>query len=447
MSHHNKKKILVLGAGLVSKPLVKYLMEPENFEVTVASRTVSKADALVEGHPRGISKQLDIDNAQALEEEVKKCDLAVSLLPAYRHLEVAKLCLKHGKHFFTTSYVKPEMRALDSQVREKDLIFMNELGVDPGIDHMSAMKIFDDVRAKGGKITSFMSYCGGLPAPEANDNPWGYKFSWSPESVLLAGKNSFKIQRDGKIIEKPSAELFKENHLLDVPTLGKYTAYPNRDSIQYKDLYNLKDVKTIGRWTLRNKGWCDVMQHMHKTSLLDDKEMKGIKGKTYAQFLSMCIGKGSEATIKKDLAVHLGINENHELIKWFDWLGLFGKEKIMLDGTSAIKVMADLMMKKMAYKDGERDMIILHHEFLAEYPKAKEKEKITSTLIDFGIPHGDSSMSRTVGLPCAIAVKLFLQGKYKTKGVLIPVDRDVYMPILEELENQNIKFVERVHKT
>lgn len=438
------KKILVLGAGLVSKPLVEYLLKPENFKVTVASRTVSKAQALIKGHPRGEAKALNVDNKAELKEAVKNSDLVISLLPATRHMDAATLALEMGKHFFTTSYVKPEMKTLDSQVREKNLIFMNELGVDPGIDHMSAMKIFDDVKKKGGKIISFKSYCGGLPAPEANTNPWGYKFSWSPRAVLTAGKNSFKLLREGKIVEKPGDKLFTENHMLSVPGLGDYEAYPNRDSMGYQDLYNLHDAKNLSRWTLRNKGWCEVMQHMPKTGLMEEKEMAGIKGMTYAKFLSACIKSKDEKTVRKDLAAHLKIKDNHRLIAWFDWLGLFGNERIPIEKGGPIDVMADLMLRKMEYKPGERDMIILHHDFIAEYPK--NKEHITSTLIDFGIPNGDSSMSRTVGLPCAIGVRLFLEEKFDAKGVLIPVDRNVYMPILKELENQKIKFVEKVKK-
>ena len=319
---------------------------------------------------------------------------------------------------------------------------MNEVGLDPGIDHMSAMRVFDGARERGGKIISFKSYCGGLPAPEANTNPWGYKFSWSPKGVLLAAKNDAKYKKDGKIVEVPGKEIFSDSHMLKVEGLGDFEAYPNRDSLSYIDIYGLKDIETMYRGTLRNKGWCETWRQVHKVWLLDDREVAYKKGAKYADFMAELVRAKETKNIKKDVAKYLEIDEKSHPMEWFDWLGLFAHKKIGVENAAPIDIFADLMLKKCSYSHGERDMVILVHEFVIDY-KGK-REKTTSTMIDYGIPNGDSSMSRTVGLTCAIAVRLFLEGKIKATGVKIPVEKSVYEPILGELEKENIKFVENL---
>lgn len=440
MSANGNKKVLVLGAGFVTRPLVRYLTD-NKVHITVADKFVEKAEAVVKGRSNAVAKDLNINDQGELEKAIASHDLTISLLPAYRHVEVAKLCLKRSKHFFSTSYVKPEIRKMEKDVKKKGLLFMNELGADPGLDHMSAVKIFDDVRQRGGEIKSFMSYCGGLPAPEANDNPWGYKFSWSPASVLIASKNRFKFLKDGKIEEGPGGQLFDNCQRLKIEGLGEFEAYPNRNSTQYIDLYGLKNAHTVARWTLRNKGWCGVMKHIPKTGLLNTNRKAGFVGMTRKEFLAACMNEDSPENIRQKLIKKLKIDGQHDLIKWFDWLGVFSDEEIVRKNKSSLKVFAGIMLDKMAYKESERDMLVLFHDVTAQFNE--KKERTTSTLIDYGIPKGNSAMSRTVGLPCAIGVKLFLDGKYKLSGVHIPVDRAVYIPILEELEAQGISFTER----
>ncbi len=443
MAAANVKKILVLGAGLVARPLVQYLLRPQNFRITVAEIDVDKAKDILEGHTRGEAKSLNINNREKLSKEIRNTDLVISLLPSSKHQEVAELCLEIGKHFFSTSYVKPPMQALDSKIKKKKLLFMNELGVDPGLDHMTAMKIFDEARRRKGKIISFRSYCGGLPAPEANDNPWGYKFSWSPIGVLMAGKNPFKYLKEGRDVAGPGEKLFYDKHILKIPGLGDYESYPNRDSTVYIDKYRLDYARTVYRGTLRNRGWCEIWEHMHKTGLLDTNIINEIKNVSYSKFMTKLIGKDNEKNIKSDLAKHVGVEEKHSLISCLEWLGLFSSKKIKRNA-SPIDITADLMQKKMSYKENERDMIILHHDIMAEFPKGLEH--ITSTLIDYGIPGEDSSMARTVGLPCAIAAKIFLDGKFNFTGVHIPLEKAVYEPLLEELEKENIKCIEKYEK-
>jgi saccharopine dehydrogenase (NADP+, L-glutamate forming) len=421
------KKILVLGAGLVSRPLVEYLLKQPDFQVTVASRTVSKAEKLVGNHPRGKTIALNVDDTTTLAKLINDCDLAISLVPYAYHPVIAKLCIEKKKQMVTTSYVSDAMRELAPKAKAAGIIILNEIGLDPGIDHMSAMKIIHDIQNKGGKVTSFYSYCGGLPAPEANTNPFGYKFSWSPRGVLLAGRNSARYLKDGKEVAVPGPELFTHYWVLNIEGLGKFEAYPNRNSLPYIDTYQLRGISTMYRGTLRNLGWCETLKKIADLGLLDDKESANIKGLTYRAWVPEAQLKTIPSTI----------------IKNFEWLGLFSDEPIGLDKGSNIDILVNRMQQKMPYQPGERDMIILKHKFMAEYPKEKRQEKIESTLIDFGIPNGDSSMSRTVSLPAAIAAKLILTGKIKALGVQIPVNPEIYKPVLAELETLKIVCKEK----
>jgi len=332
------KNVLVLGAGLVAGPLVRYLMDQSDFHVKVASRTLSKAEKLVGGHPRGEAQQLNVNDEAALEELIRQTDLAVSLLPyvyhptvarlCVNHPTVARLCVKHGKNMVTTSYVKDAMRALDGAAKEAGVILLNEIGVDPGIDHMTAMRVIHRVQGNGGEITSFSSYCGGLPAPEANTNPFGYKFSWSPKGVLLAGKNPARFLQDGQVINIPGEELFdhywtvpievegkvidyegypnRDSQVINIPgeelfdhywtvpieVEGKvidYEGYPNRDSLPYMETYGITSARTMFRGTLRNVSWCATMRKIAELGLLDETERDDIAGLTFAQFTAKLI--------------------------------------------------------------------------------------------------------------------------------------------------------------
>lgn len=430
------KKVLILGAGLVSRPHVNYLLDQPDFLVTVASRTVSKAEKLVGDHPRGKALSLNVKNDAMLEKLVSENDLAVSLLPYTYHVKVAKLCLKHQKNMVTTSYVSDEMNALDEEAKKAGLLILNEIGVDPGIDHMSAMRVINNVKNEGGKISSFKSYCGGLPAPEANTNPWGYKFSWSPRGVVMAGKNSAKFLMDNKITDIPGPELFANHWEVDIPGFGKLEAYPNRNSVPYRNIYNIDDTNTMFRGTLRYPGWCITMKKIVDIELLDDEKEYDLEGRTYADFMKNLLNISESDNLKKALAEKWEMDESSDAIHRMDWIGLLGNEKIGLEKGTAMDIFCKILLDKLKYDSGERDLLVLHHEFLAEYPE--KKQKITSTMIDYGIPNGDSSMSRTVGLPGAIAVKLILNGEIKTKGVKIPVEPQIYEPVLKELELQNI---------
>ena len=435
------KHVLVFGAGLVAKPLVQYLLEEAGFQVTVASRTLGKAEALVGGHPHGKAVAFDItQDSASLGDLVAGADLAVSLLPYIHHVQIAEQCIFHGKHLVTTSYVSDGMRALDGAAREAGIILLNEIGLDPGIDHMSAQQIIDRVHAAGGEIKSFRSYCGGLPAPDANDNPLGYKFSWSPRGVVLAGRNDARYLENGHVVEVPNARLFATHYLTWVEGLGDFEAYPNRDSLPYVELYGIPETDTMYRGTLRNLGWCDVMQKLNQLGYFGLEERADLPGKTFRQVMAELIGKAGTDNLKADLAAFLNLSPTSGVMMTLEWLGLLEDVPVSPKNT-LLDVLADQMLVKMGYRAGERDLVVLVHEFIARY--AGREERISSTLIDTGVPGGETAMARTVGLPAAIGTRLILEGKISLTGVHIPVLAEIYEPVLAELERQSITCVEK----
>ena len=433
------KNILVLGAGLVSKPLIDYLARFPEYRLTVASRTVSKAEKLVEGKVNAESRQLLVEDRESLLRLIKGADIVISLVPYVYHVDIAKICIAEKKPMVTTSYVSQAMKNLDAEAKASGIIILNEIGLDPGIDHMSAMKIIDYVYKNGGKVLGFRSYCGGLPAPEANTNPLGYKFSWSPKGVLMAGRNPGRYLEDGKVIEIPGDELFRHYRKIRIGKLGEFEIYPNRDSLPYIDKYGLKDIKTMFRGTIRNLGWCDTLYVLSKLGFLSEKKVDRSKVSTYSELIDYIIGPGS-GSIKERISKFVGSNIKEATFEKLQWLGLLGNELLPKGKDTLIDIMVDTMLSKMEYKPGERDMIILFHEFFVELDGVKKK--LTSLLVDYGIPGGDSSMSRTVSLPAAVATHLILDGKIKAKGVHLPVLREIYEPVMKELESLGISFQE-----
>jgi len=432
--------ILVLGAGLISKPLVRYLLEQKGFFVTMASRTVSKAETIINGHPNGTAISLNVKDEVALEKLIIDCDLAVSLLPYMYHPKVAELCIKHKEQMVTTSYVSNAMKNLDSKAKEAGIIILNECGLDPGIDHMSAMKIIDKVEKNGGKIISFKSTTGALPSHEANNNPFGYKFSWAPRGVLLASRNDAKWLEDGEEVIVSGEKLFENYYLQDIEGIGTFENYPNRNSVPYKKIYGLNDAKTVYRGTYRMTGWCETIRNIVKLGWLNDKPIKGFNGKTYGDLTRFLINAQKNDNLIKKTAKFLGLEEYSAIIKRLEWLGLFSNKNLPKDKDNPLDFLNVITLEMMALKKDERDMIVMHHEFIAKYPS--NKQYITSTLIDYGIPNGDTAIARTVSLPAAIAVKMIIKGQIDITGVQIPVIPDIYMPILNELEEIGIIFRE-----
>ncbi len=438
---YKKEKILVLGSGLVSKPGVIYLLD-KGLKVTVADIILSRAKELVNNYKNGTAISFDINNEEKLEEYINKNDIIVSLLPWTLHIKVAKMCLKNNKNMATTSYVSEEMQALGDEVEAKGLLFLNEIGVDPGIDHMSAKKIIDEIHEEGGKVEHFYSYCGGLPAPEDNNNPFGYKFSWSPRGVVLASRNPAKFLENGKVIDIEGKDLFAEKTVEQdkMEGIGDLEVYPNRDSIPYIDIYGLNEAKTVKRGTYRYLGWCETFLKIIELGLVDDEEKEGIKGSSFYNVLYKITGCEKNENLIKKLADKLKIAVDSDIIKRFEWLGLFDSNKV-LKNRNHLDNLSDILQEKLFFNHGEKDILVMRHKFII-INKDGTKDKIISTLIDYGIPFKDSSMARTVSLPLAIGVTLMAEEKLTIKGVKRPVYKEIYEPVLKELETLGIKMID-----
>ncbi len=434
------KRVCLLGAGLVTGPLIEYLLGYDDIELLVADIDLERARSLVKDHPRGRVFQLDLQNRQDLVGLLAESEVVVSMVPYTFHPYVAEICLELKKHLVTASYVSPAMKALHGKAREKGLVFLNELGLDPGIDHMEAMRLIEEAHREGGRVLSFISYCGGLPAPEARDNPFGYKFSWSPRGVLLAGRNEARYLLDGKEVVVPADELFSHYKMIEIPGLGVFEGYPNRNSVSYTETYGIPEARTMLRGTLRYPGWCLKLKKVGELGLLDITEREW-RAETYAGFIREYLGLEDIDDLKQALAVRLKLEADSEVIQSLDWLGLFSQRPLPSRKISPLDLLVALMVDKLKYREGERDMTVLQHEIVVEYP-GKGQEKITSTLVDFGQPHGHSSMSRTVGLPVALGVKLILEGRIHQSGVLTPTIAEIYQPVLDELQSLGLAFKE-----
>jgi saccharopine dehydrogenase-like NADP-dependent oxidoreductase len=433
------KKVLILGAGMVVKPIVRYLLD-KNIIVTVATRTKSKADEMIDGHPNGRSVAWTVEQEAELDGMIAAHDLTVSLLPYLYHVMVAKKCIALKKNMVTTSYVKPEMRALDAEAKAAGIIILNELGLDPGIDHMSAMRIIDHIHGKGGNVDEFYSFCGALVAPEVEENPFHYKFTWAPKGVVMAGNNDGNFLKKGEVKYVPTEELFRNPLKVNFPKVGLMHVYPNRDSIPYKELYGIPEAKTIMRGTFRYEGWCEIIDALKILKLLS-YDKYSMEGMTYAGFMAKQIGEASAENIKAKVAAKLGLDVNARALKAMEWTGLFSDEPMNRKEDSPFEIVSDLMISKMMIQPEERDMVVMQHTFLASYPDGKQ-EVIKSRMLDFGTLRTDTSIARTVALPAACGVQMILEGKITAKGVYIPVLPDIYNPILDELETMNIKMVE-----
>jgi saccharopine dehydrogenase-like NADP-dependent oxidoreductase len=433
--------VTVLGAGLVAGPVVRHILEGSEHTVAVAARNTERAAALINGHPRGRAVAFDIADADALDRIVAESDVLVSMLPWIHHVTVADRCIAHKKHLVTTSYVSPAMRERHDAARDAGIVILMELGLDPGIDHMSAMKVIHGVRAKGGAVTSFRSYCGGLPAPEANDNPFGYKFSWSPRGVVLAARNAARYLRDGAEVVIPGPELFANPEIVSVEGAGSFEGYPNRDSISYIKTYGLEGVRSMFRGTLRNLTHCVTWKAMADLGLYDDVNRTYPAG-TFRDVMASLVGVSADGDVEGAVAAKANIARDSVPIQKLTWLGMFERAALPDESISPLDALVARMVEKLQYSAGERDMIVLQHEFVAEY--GDRKEYIRSALVDFGVPNGETAMSRTVGLPAAIGVLRVLDKTIATPGVVVPVSPAVYEPILAELETLGIRFHEEV---
>ena len=439
------EKIAVLGAGFVTKPAVDYFIDKCGYEVIVTSLKKSEAEKIIGGRPAGRAIAWTINQLDLLDSLVSEVDLVMSMIPPLMHIPVAEACLKHRKSMVTTSYISPRMDALNEDSRNRDILILNEIGEDPGLDNMRAKQMIDQVKAQGGKVTSLTSYGAGLPAFEHNNNPFGYKFSWSPKGVILAAQAPAAYLINGKKVDVSARDLFDHHWLVDLEGVGSFETYPNRDCTKYLECFELNNDVSLYRGILRFTGWCNTMSGLADLNLFDTTHEKDFEGKTYAQFTASLISEDCSENILHKTANFLKIKDNSDITKKLNWLGLFDNQKIALfKGTNA-DIIVDLMMRKLSYGALEKDMVIVHAEILAEF--SNHREKRVSTLLVKGEPGGDSAMSKAVSLPAAIASKLILEGKIKAKGVQRPTLPEIYQPVLKEMGDFGYSFVHKTIKT
>ena len=438
-------KILIIGAGRSSSSLIDYLLSNSkqyNWHITIADANKTTVEAKIAKYKDTASAvEFDVYNSTLREQLITNSDFVVSMLPAFLHGDVARDCVRLGKHIATASYVSADMKELDAEAKNKGLLLLNECGLDPGIDHASAMKVIHELQHKGAKITGFKSFCGGLVAPESNDNPWGYKFSWNPRNVILAGQGTAQFIEDGQLKFIPYNRIYTQIETIEVDGYGKFDAYANRDSIGYKEPYGLNDVKTMLRGTLRFPGYCKAWNVFVKLGLTDDSyKIKNANQLTYTDLLQSFLPKGT-ASVKDKLVTFMGSEMDADVMSKLEYLELFSHKPIKITEGSPAELLQNLLEEKWLLKAGDKDMIVMQHQF--EYELNGVNKKLNSSLVVIGDDEVHTAMAKTVGLPLAITIKNFLIGKFKLYGLQIPTVKEIYEPMLDELEALNIIFKEQ----
>ena len=442
-------KVLILGAGRSASALIKYVLgqaKVYNWHVTVADVDPQLAAQKVDDHPNGMGVWLDVMKTNDRKDLINRADLVISLLPAHLHIEVAYDCIKLNKHLVTASYVSKDIYKLSDEFRNKELLFMGELGLDPGIDHMSAMRVINEIKGKGGKLTAFHSNAGGLVMMEdMGKNPWKYKFTWNPRNVVKAGQGTAQFLENGKFKYVPYNRLFKEYKLLQVPGFDEpFEVYANRESLLYREAYGLGDIPNLSRGTIRYRGYCDAWNALVKIGLTDGTyPIVDSEKLTYHELMEAYLGSEKKAglSVKDRTAELLGERPYSPVMKKLDWLGLFSKKKIGLANATPALILENLLLEKWKLEPADRDLIVMQHEF--EYELDGQKKRRFSTLTLEGTDADDTAMSRLVGLPLGIFAKLVMTGKITERGVHIPVSVEAYEPVLNELEQYGVIFKER----
>ncbi len=438
------KSILVLGAGRSSAALIDYLLqqaEHNDWRVTVADVSVEAARERVGNSPKGSAISFDIlqESASLI---IREYDVVISMLPQLLHPIIAKKCLQYGKHLLNASYVSDEIKLFDAQAREKGLLFLNECGLDPGIDHMSAMQVIDRIKNQGGELHSFESFTGGLIAPETDpENPWRYKFTWNPRNVITAGQGTAKFLQNGQYKYIPHQQLFKRITSIEVPGYGAYEGYPNRDSLKYRNTYGLQKIKTMLRGTLRDKGFCGAWDIFVQLGCTDDTyKMEEVGHMTHDDFINSFLEYHPDWTVEEKIAHKFHMRLEGPELQRLNWSGLFDNEPVGLKEGSPAQILEHILNKRWKLNSHDRDMIVMWHRF--RFKQEGREREMHASLVVQGENAIHTAMAKTVGLPLGIAAKLLLQEKIKGRGVLIPTSKEFYEPILNELKTLGIELSE-----
>ena len=438
------KTILILGAGLSSSTLISYMLENAvkyDWRIRLGDVSVDLAREKINGHAHGEAIFFNADDPEQPGKEISGADLVISMLPAKFHYRIALECVRYGKNMVTASYVSPEIESLDRSARDKGVLLMNETGVDPGIDHISAMQVIDRIRENGDQLIAFESATGGLVAPNYDNNPWRYKFTWNPRNVVLAGQRGARFMHNGKFKYIPYHKIFSRYEVIDIPGLGQFEVYPNRDSLKYQDSYGLSDLRTMFRGTIRRPDFCEAWNTLVQLGATDDSyTMAGTEIMTCREFTNSFLAYNMVDPVETKVAHYLGISEKSEIMKKLEWLGLFSDEVIGVPDLTPAQVLQHILERKWKMEPEDKDLIVMQHQF--DYIRLGSHRKLYSTLVIKGENSHLSAMSKGVGLPLGITSKLILQGKINLTGVHIPVQKQVYEPVLKELVKFGIRFEE-----
>jgi saccharopine dehydrogenase-like NADP-dependent oxidoreductase len=440
------RHILIIGAGRSASSLIQYLLNKssqENLHLTIGDLSLELAKRKTNNHPNATAISLDITNETQRKTEIQKADIVISMLPAHMHIEVAKDCVTFKKNMVTASYVSDAMQNLDTEVKANGLVFMNEIGLDPGIDHMSAMKVIDEIKAKGGKMILFESFCGGLVAPESDTNLWNYKFTWAPRNVVLAGQGgAAKFIQEGKYKYIPYHKLFRRTEFLEVEGFGRFEGYANRDSLKYRTVYGLDDILTLYRGTIRRVGFSKAWNMFVQLGMTDDSyPMENSENMSYRDYINSFLPYSPTDSVEIKTRIQLGIEQDDIMWDKLLELDLFNANKIVgLKNATPAQILERILNDSWSLQPDDKDMIVMYHKF--GYEINGERKQIDSKMVCIGDDQTYTAMAKTVRLPVAMATLQILNGNIKTHGVQLPIHKEVYEPILKELEEFGVIFKE-----
>ncbi len=435
--------ILVLGAGLSSTSLITYFLDhaDQGWKVRVGDINLERALSRIEGHPSGEAFLFDVHRVEQCYEEIRKAGIVISLLPARMHHLVAEACVEIGRDMVTASYLSPAIKVLDKAARKKGIVLMNECGVDPGIDHMSAVQMIEKIRGEGGELLAFESSTGGLVAPGYENNPWQYKFTWNPRNVVLAGKEGSRFLHNGKFKYIPYHKVFRRIETIQVPSLGTFEVYGNRDSLTYRETYGLNNLETMFRGTIRRPGFCEAWDIFVQLGATDDSfVMENTENMTYREFINSFMAYETSIPVETKLARYLGFSEDSKMMERLRWLDIFDNKRIGIAGLTPAGILQMILEEKWKLDPEDKDMIVMQHQF--DFRLDGIHRKRYSTMVYVGQDTKNTAMAVTVGLPLAMTARRILEGKFREPGVQVPIHPGIYNPVLDELKKYGIGFVE-----